>query len=81
MSPHEHSVHEDPPKLARSITQRARWIFAAFALIAFVFLVAEHRAHLLGALPLLLLLACGILHLFMHRGHGEHGPGGGGEGK
>ena len=39
------------------------------------FLWTEHRAHLLGALPLLLLLAvCPLMHLFMHRGHhhGQH---------
>jgi len=38
--------------------------------IAGYFLVAEHRAHLLGALPFLLLLACPLMHIFMHRGHG-----------
>ena len=44
--------------------------------IAAYFLVTEHRAHLLGALPFLLLLACPLMHLFMHRGHGHaaHGP-------
>lgn len=38
--------------------------------IIFFFLWSEHRAHLLGALPLLLLLAaCPLMHLFMHRCH------------
>jgi len=35
----------------------------------------EHRAHLaegLKFLPYLLLLACPLMHLFMHRGHGSH---------
>lgn len=41
--------------------------------IASFFLLAEHRAHLFGALPLLLLLACPLMHVFMHRGHGGHG--------
>lgn len=36
----------------------------------------EHRAHLLGALPYLLLLACPLMHVFMHRGHGGHRRGG-----
>ncbi len=44
------------------------------------FLWTEHRAHLLGALPYLLLLACPLMHVFMHRGHHghgrDHGPGG-----
>lgn len=46
-----------------------------FAAVALFFLWEEHEAHILGALPYLLLLACPIIHLFMHRGHG-HGPGG-----
>ena len=37
------------------------------------FLLSEHRAHFLGALPYLLLLACPLMHVFMHRGHGGHG--------
>lgn len=49
------------------------WIaFAGFAAIVIVLLGTEHRAHVLGALPYLLLLACPFMHLFMHRGHGEH---------
>lgn len=44
-----------------------------FLAIGGVLLWIEHRAHLLGALPLLLpLLICGGMHLFMHRGHGGH---------
>jgi hypothetical protein len=34
---------------------------------------SEHRAHFLGALPFLLLLACPLMHLFMHHGGGAHG--------
>ncbi len=49
-------------------------VFLAFAAIAVFFLWQEHRAHLLGALPFVLLLLCPLLHLFMHRGHGN-GPG------
>jgi hypothetical protein len=44
--------------------------------IAGWFLWTEHRAHLFGALPWLVLLACPLMHLFMHRGHhGHHGQG------
>lgn len=44
-----------------------------FLAIAGFFLWTEHQAHVLGALPWLLLLACPLLHLFMHRGgHGGH---------
>jgi hypothetical protein len=30
----------------------------------------------LGYLPFLLLLACPLMHLFMHHGHGHHGGNG-----
>ena len=43
--------------------------------IATYFLLSEHRAHFIGALPLLLLLACPLMHVFMHGGHGGHGGG------
>ena len=43
--------------------------------IAAYFLLSEHRAHFLGALPFLLLLSCTLMHVFMHHGHGGHGGG------
>jgi hypothetical protein len=44
--------------------------------VAGYFLWTEHRAHLAGALPFVLLLACPLMHVFMHHGHGhgQHGP-------
>ena len=52
----------------------ARTIVAmlGFLLIAGFFLQTEHRAHLFGILPFLFILACPLLHVFMHGGHGEH---------
>jgi hypothetical protein len=44
-----------------------------FLTIAAFFLFTEHRAHFFGILPYLLLLACPLLHLFMHGKHGGHG--------
>lgn len=44
-----------------------------FALILAFFVLREHFAHALGLLPYALLLACPLLHLFMHGGHGRHG--------
>jgi hypothetical protein len=41
--------------------------------IALYFLLTEHRAHFFVALPFLLLLACPMVHFFMHGKHGEHG--------
>ena len=44
------------------------------AAVAGWFLWTEHRAHLFGALPWLVVLACPLMHVFMHRGHhGHHG--------
>lgn len=54
---------------------RAGFVFLGFAAIAAFFLFTEHRAHLLGALPYVLLLLCPLLHLL---GHGRHGARGGG---
>ena len=49
------------------------WIGACVMLaIAAFFLWSEHRAHLLGALPYVLLALCPLMHFFMHRGHGKH---------
>jgi len=44
--------------------------------VAGYFLVTEHWAHILGILPYVLLLACPLMHLFMHHGHGSHGHAG-----
>ena len=51
------------------------WLaFLAFAVIAAFFLFSEHRLHILSVLPwALVLLACPLLHMFMHGGHGGHG--------
>jgi hypothetical protein len=49
------------------------WVFAGFAVVALFFLLTEHRAHLYGWLPFLLLAACPLMHLFhRHGGHGGH---------
>lgn len=66
------------PTAIEPITHREPWRIPAwlglclFLAIAAVFLWEEHRAHLLGALPYVLLLLCPVIHLFMHRGHGGH---------
>jgi hypothetical protein len=62
-------------------TQRnAGWLSSRRNVVLLVFLAAiglfvftEHRPHLLGILPYLLLLACPLMHLLMHRGHGKQG--------
>jgi ABC-type nickel/cobalt efflux system permease component RcnA len=46
--------------------------FLVFFAIGGYFLLTEHLAHVVGALPLLLLLACPLMHVFMHHDHGHH---------
>ncbi len=69
---HEHGPHNDNQQQSK-----ATWVFIGFLIIAGYFLVTEHRAHLSGWLSsywiYLLLLACPLMHLFMHHDHGGHG--------
>ena len=37
------------------------------------FLLIEHQEHVWQYLPYLILLACPLMHIFMHGGHGGHG--------
>ena len=53
---------------ARRLTLAA----TGFLIVAAFFLATEHRAHAFGLLPFLLLLACPLLHIFAHGGHGGH---------
>jgi len=53
-------------------TSRANIVLIGFIAIGGFYLVTEHRAHLLGWLPFLIILACPLMHLFMHHDH-EHG--------
>lgn len=53
-------------------TSKTGLVAIGFLAIAAFFLLSEHWAHTLGILPFLLILACPLLHLFMHGGHGAH---------
>lgn len=66
----DHDRHDDgPPPFWRSRFGLGWLVLAA---VAGWFLWSEHRAHLLGFLPYVFLLACPLMHLFMHGGH-HHG--------
>jgi len=69
----EHQHGQEPAPCGGS---SRTWIaFAVLAGIAAFFVLAEHRAHLYGFLPYLLLLVCPLMHLVHHGGHGgrRHG--------
>lgn len=53
----------------RSVLLVAGWILAA---LAASYVLIAHRAHALEWLPFALLLACPLMHIFMHGGHGRH---------
>jgi len=48
------------------------WILVAVAVIAIVMIWQDHRAHLLGVIPYLILLSCPLLHLLHRRGGHSH---------
>ncbi|MCI3130832.1 DUF2933 domain-containing protein [Phenylobacterium aquaticum] len=48
-------------------------VIGVFVLALVALLFTEHRMHVLGWAPLLLLLLCPLLHMSMHGGHGGHG--------
>lgn len=77
MTNHDHAAHRHDDDAGSCpidpVVRRGRWVLIAFAAIAAFFLLAEHRAHLLGFLPFAFVLACPLMHLFMHGGHGGHG--------
>ncbi len=67
----DHSAPHDQPGGFFS----SRWNIGllVFLAIAGFYLITEHRAHLFGVLPFLLILLCPLMHFFMHGGHGGHG--------
>lgn len=74
MSDHEHSSNRTRQQ-ASFLTWRAGIALIGFLAIAGALLLTEHRWHVLGVLIWLPLLACLLLHVFMHGGHGGHaGP-------
>lgn len=51
------------------------WTMLGLAVLLGGYLVIWHGAHLAAILPFLVLAACPLMHIFMHKGHGHHhGP-------
>lgn len=67
---HQHENHEGEDE----VLQKSKYVKIGFILIISYFLWMEHRAHIIEFLPFILLAACPLMHVFMHKGHGSsHG--------
>lgn len=69
METHEHHRQIDN----NSWLPRYRWVTYIGLGILVYFLFIEHRAHVFPLLPYLLILACPLMHIFMHGGHNHGG--------
>ena len=69
-------IDHEPPPFWRSRGGVALLVVVA---VGGFLLFTEHRAHVLGFLPFAFLLACPLMHVFMHHGHhhGGHSRSGG----
>ena len=80
MTNQEHSHHDRGSSSQGSFwSSRSFFVWLALSLIAAFLLLSEHRAHIVGAALWLLILACPLVHIFMHGRHGGHGGHGGHE--
>jgi cell division protein FtsW (lipid II flippase) len=64
---------QEQPQQGKWYQSRLTWVLLGLIAIGGFFLVTEHTAHVLGALPFILFLLCPLMMLFLHGGHGEHG--------
>jgi peptidoglycan/LPS O-acetylase OafA/YrhL len=71
MSAESHFESQDRERPGISLKAKAGVVLLGFLAIAGALLFTEHRAHVLGLLVWLPLLACPLMHIFMH--HGGHG--------
>jgi hypothetical protein len=67
--------HNDSDHRPGFFASRANMVLLGFLAIGGYFLVTEHWAHVVPFLPWLFLLACPLMHVFMHGGHSGHGGG------
>lgn len=74
MSHHDHSDRRSGSG-SSFLTSRGGIILIILLAIGGFLLFTEHRAHVFGSGLFLLLLACPLLHLFMHGGHSGHDAG------
>jgi hypothetical protein len=67
--------HRDEPAHAHNegwlLSRTGLVTLGALAIMGFL-VYTGHSAHLLGFLPYVLILACPLMHIFMHGGHHHH---------
>ena len=73
MSVQDRSGHQERAPEGLSLKSRGGLVLIGFLAIAGALLFTEHRAHVLGFLVWLPLLACPLMHVFMHGGPGHRG--------
>ena len=76
MSVQDQFGYRERPRMGMSTKVKAGLVLMGFLAIAGALAFTEHRAHALGLLVWLPLLACPLMHFFMHGGHGHHHGGG-----
>jgi hypothetical protein len=72
MSVQDQFGHQEQAGHGMPVKSKAGLVLVGFLIIAGALLFTEHRAHVLGLLVWLPLLACPLMHIFMHGGHGHH---------
>lgn len=72
MSVQDQSGYREHPQQGVSTKAKGGLVLIGFLAIAGALLFTEHRAHVLGLLVWLPLLACPLMHFFMHGKHDHH---------
>ncbi|MDF0521264.1 DUF2933 domain-containing protein [Bradyrhizobium yuanmingense] len=72
MTVQDHSDIRARPQAGMSTRAKAGLVLLGFLVVAGALLFTEHQAHVLGLLVWLPLIACPLMHVFMHGGHGRH---------
>lgn len=67
-----HHEHQEPAPLRPAISAPVKGALLMVAAIGGFYLLREHWDHVAGNWVYLLLLACPLMHVFMHHGHGGH---------
>lgn len=64
--------HPEERRRAASLPRVWMWVPCLLILVAAAPFILEHRIHALGLLPYVVLLACPLIHVYMHGRHGGH---------